>query len=474
MRNDLVRIRRIRIENFKNVEFGEVKTSSYDEEHEEEVDILALYGQNGSGKTALIKAIAILKNIISVNSLPADLINQISCGKESSHFEFDFLIKNNNEKYYVEYFFDIVKTQKKDIIHKDVSKASNVRTGSEVAIENEILKISGGSFMTKQVIFDTSPEDVPFKPISKMKMFFGNDKELKNKLLINKGLSKELGNSFVFNMLWDFINKLEDKIGIVEEVQDVLFELVRYGFTSLCVIDNTISLENYIPVQYSLLSSPDFRDHLQRSFLISLDSPTTVPEEDYKKLEQIIVNINTVLTVIIPGLSLEIKNLGRELLKDGKIGFRFELLAKRQNNTIPLKFESEGIKKIISILHMLIVAFNNPGVTFVIDELDSGIFEYLLGELLDIFELQGKGQLIFTSHNLRPLEMIDKRYQFFTTTNPKNRYIQMTNLDSNHNVRLSYFRSILLGGQKEELYEDTHRTDIARAFRIAGEVNGEK
>ncbi len=62
-----------------------------------------------------------------------------------------------------------------------------------------------------------------------------------------------------------------------------------------------------------------------------------------------------------------------------------------------------GIKKIVSILQLLIVVYNNPSITVAIDELDSGIFESLLGELLNIISEKGKGQLIFTSHNLRPL-----------------------------------------------------------------------
>lgn len=65
-----------------------------------------------------------------------------------------------------------------------------------------------------------------------------------------------------------------------------------------------------------------------------------------------------------------------------------------------------------------------------IDELDAGIFEYMLGELLDIFGKSAKGQLIFTSHNLRALEM--------------------------------------LGGQDEQIYEETDSLKIARAFRKAG------
>lgn len=52
--------------------------------------------------------------------------------------------------------------------------------------------------------------------------------------------------------------------------------------------------------------------------------------------------------------------------------------------------------------------YNDPTTTVVIDELDCSIFEYLLGELLSIIEESGRGQLIFTSHNLRPLEKLNK------------------------------------------------------------------
>ena len=50
--------------------------------------------------------------------------------------------------------------------------------------------------------------------------------------------------------------------------------------------------------------------------------------------------------------------------------------------------ESEGIIKIVSILNVLIQAFGNSSICLVIDELDAGIFEYMLGELLDIFKIE--------------------------------------------------------------------------------------
>ena len=70
-----------------------------------------------------------------------------------------------------------------------------------------------------------------------------------------------------------------------------------------------------------------------------------------------------------------------------------------------------------------------------VDELDSGIFEYLLGEILEILEQRGKGQLIFTSHNLRLLEVLDKNNLVFTTTNENNRYIKLKNVKTNNNLR---------------------------------------
>ena len=66
--------------------------------------------------------------------------------------------------------------------------------------------------------------------------------------------------------------------------------------------------------------------------------------------------------------------------------------------------------------------------------MDAGIFEYLLGELLKVISEKGKGQLIFTSHNLRPLETIDKGFIAFTTVNPENRYIRFVNVKEGSNI----------------------------------------
>ncbi len=140
-------------------------------------------------------------------------------------------------------------------------------------------------------------------------------------------------------------------------------------------------------------------------------------------------------------------------------------------NGTPLLYLSEGIKKFILWIDGLIRFYNNPDCLCVIDEFDSGIFEYLLGELLLALNKGGKGQLFFTSHNLRPLEVLPKEKIYFTTTNPYNRYIQLKNIKSNHNLRDRYLQAVMLGGQKEELYCPTNLLQLSSAFYKAGGVS---
>ena len=44
---------------------------------------------------------------------------------------------------------------------------------------------------------------------------------------------------------------------------------------------------------------------------------------------------------------------------------------------------------------------------------------------------------------------------------------------NDYNLRDTYFRNILLGGQDEELYKPTKTSRIRRAFRLASEVINE-
>ncbi|WP_310602415.1 ATP-binding protein, partial [Anaerosporobacter sp.] len=192
-----------------------------------------------------------------------------------------------------------------------------------------------------------------------------------------------------------------------------------------------------------------------------------VSEKVYKQLKYAIDSINIALKAIIPNLSIELKQVSEEIDSEGVKLIQVDVYSIRDGKKFLTKYESEGIKRIISLLNYLISLYNNPEICLVVDELDSGIFEYLLGELLGVLSEEAKGQLIFTSHNLRVLEKLDTKNIICSTTNPDNRYIGLSGVEKNHNHRDFYIRAIVLGGQKETLYDDTDLQSIGYAFRKA-------
>lgn len=463
-----IRIQNISLYNFKNVEFGTINFPSSKDNNFSFADLVGVYGQNGSGKTALIDALSVLKIVLSGGTLPSEYINFIKTNSSFAKLKFTFSIMLNKLNYKVEYSFDIKKVELQNNSNFDVS----AQKSSQLVIENEILKLSGmvdGKNTNLQTIIDTNTEDLPFFPKTKYEKFIGNDKSLTNKLLVNRQLAYERSQSFIF--MKETLKVFDDNCS-VQVYKHILKDLMTYGNFYLYVIDTKsaglINLNAALPFFFRLNNDKTFSTG---SVAVKLEGSSTIPVKVYKIIKDTIVNMNSVLEQIIPGLNIELKKLGTTLLQDSSEAYSVELISNKNGVSIPLRYESEGIKKIISILQLLIVMYNNSSMTVAIDELDAGVFEYLLGEIIKIISQSGKGQLIFTSHNLRPLEIIDKKFVFFTTTNSQNRYIQLENVQSNNNLRNFYYRDILLGVQKEELYERTNNYEIALSFLEAGENN---
>ena len=170
------------------------------------------------------------------------------------------------------------------------------------------------------------------------------------------------------------------------------------------------------------------------------------------------------LSSIIPGLAIEIRKLNDETMDNGAPGVRIEALSCRENAKIPFRCESEGIKKIVSLLGGLLDVYGDENVCLVIDGMDSGIFEYLLGELVEMLAVFGKGQLIFTAHDLRALECFPAICLVSTTMNPYDRYIKFEDTGASGNLRSHYLRAINLGGQKEQISAPTDERAMNAAF----------
>ncbi|MDO4338341.1 MAG: AAA family ATPase [Eubacteriales bacterium] len=474
MRSKVVRLSEISIQNFKNVEKGEL--NFYNRRKNYRASVLGLYGQNGSGKTALIDALQLLKYALCGKAIPADMADYINVDAEYASLAYTFDIIVPSGKYEAFYQFHIRKEE--NVEEQNLDMDPSYEQLSKVVIYDEVLSYSfegNREKIRKGPFIDTRTEKV-FVPVAKYDCLVGKDKEKMMDLLVAKKMAVNTSRSFIFSreLLSAARKRREEKENDEEFMRhlSLLENLILYGNYELFVINtaNTgmISM-NALPLAFKY---EDKDSGAVGQMMLPLETSAVIPEGALEIIRKIIRDMNVVLEQIVPGLTIGLKELGTQALDNGKTGIRIQLMSHKNKKEIPLKYESEGIKKIISVLQLLIVIYNQSSITVAIDELDSGIFEYLLGEILRIISEKGKGQLIFTSHNLRPLETLDRGFIAFTTTNPSNRYIRMVNIKDNNNLRDFYFRDIVLGEQNEEVYEPTNNAEIALAFREAGEASG--
>ena len=477
MEDTVVRLESIEITNFKNVEYGYLNFENPRKSYR--ASILGLYGQNGSGKTALIDAVALLKTALSGRVVPAYFADYIHVKANEATIRYCFKVANPslNAGYAVNYEFSLRKDL--DESEQNIDQDSLTKEQYKAVLFNEVLSYSyehGEQKVKMQPVIDTRAQDV-FGPGTKYNLLVGKDPANFTDLLVAKKMAAATSRSFVFSReLLSAIRKhfqQEKEATLPNKYHLFLLEsLASYGNHALFVIDTSnsglISM-NVLPLAF----------HYQESnrlsfgnFAVPLNESSVIPQDTVGIVKKVIANMNIVLQQIIPGLTIDVRELGSQLLANGMQGCRIEFVSQKNSKEIPLRYESEGIKKIISILQLLICVYNHSSITVAIDELDSGVFEYLLGEILRIISEKGKGQLIFTSHNLRPLETLDRGFIAFTTTNPQNRYIRLNNLKTNNNLRDFYYRDIVLGEQKEPVYERTNNSEIALAFREAGEYHG--
>ncbi len=468
-----VRIVGITIENFKNVVEGHIDLANPRKMYR--TNILGLYGQNGSGKTALIDAIQLLKHALCGQPVQSKYADYIHVDSDFSKLKYALEVKNEDQTYEVFYEFSL--RREEEALEQNAEAMHDDEKKYKVVLYDEVLSYSFSSNsekLRKTVLIDTHSEDV-FIPAPKRECLIGNNKEIKLDLFIAKRLAVTQSRSFIFSPeLMRVIRNKRSKVNDAEFERhyQLLESLIQYGNFELFVI-NTVN-SGAITMDALPLAIKYEREHKQAvgNILIKLTGTSTVPEQMLDLVNNVMKDMNIVLEKIVPELTISVKDLGKTVQPNGTVVNRIQLMSRKNGKEIPLKYESEGIKKIVSILQLLIVAYNQTSITVAIDELDSGVFEYLLGELLRIISERGKGQLIFTSHNLRPLETLDKGFIAFTTTNPHNRYIRMTGVKENNNLRDYYYRDIVLGEQREELYNHTNNSEIALAFREAGESYG--
>ena len=428
----------IKAKNFKslkNIEFNLKRTKNITN------DFIAIYGENGSGKTNLVELFKFLQQMtiarafdVSWNMLPKEFFDLKDKMVEKVPMEMksiwelslnleEYRMLNEEEDTEIEYGFKI-----------------NGKEGFySVKFNKEIVEEKLYFFVNKQngYYFKLSKNDKEIQ------------KELNNNIFVNEKYNKELEENiekywgkYSFLSLITFEMKDKNEEFIINNISFKLFEIIN-KLTSMTVHVNKWFLK-FVPNNYiRKLALLDLREGI-----ISKDRIDQI-----KKYEEV---LNIFFTQAYADIK-SVKYIIEE--KEDKIKYRlyFNKVIGGDLKSIPIQLESEGTKRIVEEFDTLIGAI--MGETVVIDEIDNGIHDLLMKNIILSIKNEITGQLIITTHNTLLLEILPKECIYILSTDYEgNKNINTIKeygikIQKNHNARDLYFKG-LFGGIPTTSYVD--------------------
>lgn len=480
----MIRITYIDLGDFKCVAHGGTVLSSWEPgKPVSGSDIIGIYGPNGSGKTAIVEAFGIVQRLVTGGSLNKHDAECIAIDSDYATITLHGVSCDEEGLTLYSFIYSISLWSKV----KDGFNASD--DDLHVAEEKLAVKDYRAEKPRLKTLFwrtTTSDSERPLAPGSHWNPLLMLDERVKSGLQLAQELAVKTHTSLLFSLpmrevmadMRKTASEQADALSVsaktaiaevLEPLDQITQEIAAFASDRLVIVGSSgwasgAGNRLRIPVLAGNSNSGG-----AEPAVIELDpsQPTSIARGECELLKASIDSLNPALGSLIPGLSLGVRELGAAVASDGGETVAIELMSLRGATAIPLRCESEGTKRLVSLLPLLVDVCNNRDACVIIDNLDRSAFELLLGKVIRALHERGRGQLVFTAHDLCPLEVLSSRQLVFTTTNPHNRYTRFRGDRENTNLRNGYLRALAFGGQPEELCDPPSADDIAAAFEDA-------
>jgi len=471
MNKSVVRILKLEIENFKNVEHGTISfmnDASLRRRLEfEKGDIVGLYGPNGSGKSAAVEAFDILKNILRGEEISFEQYNELIDNQKRTRICVSFFVQvSENNCMLASYDVSLIVNREQNIIELRSEKISFNKYTGKGWTRDKFLEIRNPYAESNFLLSDDKTELVSNPATLSKNDIFSNIDRIAL-VCAQHGVSVCFYD-VVLRKIKEVYKTNENKD--LKSLGELIFALNFFARMKFQVVKvdqlGVINVSTFIP----LLLHQENTESMQSGVLpLKTDEDSVILKQHMPLLKNSLEAINVAMKGIVPDLSLVVETKD-EITKDDKEYIKVAIFAVRSGKKFSIKHESEGIKRIISLMAFLTTLYSDRSVCLVVDELDDGIFEFLLGEMLGTLGEEANGQLIFTSHNLRAFEKLSVKNIVCTTTNASNRYIRLKGIAGNNNKRDFYIRALRIGGQEEELYNMNDLDNIGYALMSASKI----
>lgn len=229
-----------------------------------------------------------------------------------------------------------------------------------------------------------------------------NTDQVVGEILIENGIIKNdsLHKDDLKNEIIDITKNLLEKRSIINIVKSSILksidlENIYYFYKKLHIkIDREDSHLGYALMDNPLKDDVPFNDPIGNYDMIISKNNLQIFEDYLKRMAKF-------LKIFKPNL----KNIEYEK-KEGKEEYYINILFVYGDYKVDYEFESMGIKN----LFRLFIYFGalSDGDIVVIDEIDTSIHDIYLNKLIEFFAVDGKGQLVFTAHNITLLQTLKK------------------------------------------------------------------
>lgn len=345
--------------------------------------VKGIYGENGSGKTAIMTAVRIMTRIILDRNYLSDSVNQrlllenINKKTGKATLETEFYAQGTVGPFIYHYRADL-----------------EIRGDERVYLAKEILerKIGHNSQGQYIIAFETENGEL---------ISFGKD-EL---LTFSKTRSQNLLEQRSFAT---FVNLIEEaNLHHISNDWQHMLALATFAANLYVWIDGED--DHRADIAGRLLQEKDQGKMREAADMTILSWASTFSQD---RKERIIPRSQLPLYILevrklysfIRIFKTDLKDIRVDKKEYGEDFYLCRLIMVYDGYELDREYESRGIRKLMNLYDALDAACK--GNIVFIDELDSNINDIYLDKLVEYFVYYGKGQLCFTAHNLSPMSVL--------------------------------------------------------------------
>ncbi|PAU68615.1 DNA repair ATPase [Bifidobacterium italicum] len=459
----MARLLALTLHNIRNIGNGEITFETLPSAG----SVTGIYGANGSGKTSVLDAIRLLRPTISGEPLPEEATELVSIGESEAELSALFRVRVDDGERYLKY----------TVVYRRIDNVLRIAQESVCVSDSE--RRLGRPFVRYTA---DERNRLDLSPITRWQSIVAAVDDKVAVALGEQRASLERRSFLFSDTFLDYLRTAAEG-GMKPLAKDVQRWLAHYpsAFAVMKELQSwartrmfLLSTQHNSIVSYNLLPiSVPSETERPRELVFSMGDVNNLNDSELAELNRSLGDFNQIMPYLVHDMTLKVRNMGTTILPDGSTANEVVLMSVRDGVEVPLMHESEGVTRIVGMLAYLIRAYNDPDVLVTIDELDGGVFEYLLGEMLHEFSRNAQGQLIFTAHNLRPMERMDfpQKTIVLSTLDPNHRFIPYMTVGRTNNPRRQYIQALQSGGKVADLYKCTSPQMLGVGFTLAGGVD---